>query len=150
MTQARLLRQKIQGICLCVWIVSAFWSLHKESSSINRKHTPTPPSIIKKEKQKVSTMTRGYPSLCMVLFLLGLAAFAEAQSASNVRATYHKYNPAQNGWDLNKVGAYCATWDANKPLAWRQKHGWTAFCGPAGPTGQASCGKCLRVRMIYI
>eukprot|EP00268_Persea_americana_P007822 TRINITY_DN12994_c0_g1_i3.p1 TRINITY_DN12994_c0_g1~~TRINITY_DN12994_c0_g1_i3.p1 ORF type:complete len:144 (+),score=14.23 TRINITY_DN12994_c0_g1_i3:29-460(+) len=90
-------------------------------------------------------MARGYPSLCMVLFLLGLAAFAEAQSASNVRATYHKYNPAQNGWDLNKVGAYCATWDANKPLAWRKKHGWTAFCGPAGPTGQASCGKCLRV-----
>ncbi|XXG68149.1 hypothetical protein AAC387_Pa06g1303 [Persea americana] len=90
-------------------------------------------------------MARGYPSLCMVLFLLGLAAFAEAQSASNVRATYHKYNPMQNGWDLNKVGAYCATWDANKPLAWRQRHGWTAFCGPAGPTGQASCGKCLRV-----
>ncbi|RWR88870.1 pathogenesis-related protein 4 [Cinnamomum micranthum f. kanehirae] len=90
-------------------------------------------------------MARGYPSLCMVLFLLGLAAFAEAQSASNVRATYHKYNPAQNGWDLNKVSAYCATWDANKPLAWRKKYGWTAFCGPAGPTGQASCGKCLRV-----
>ncbi|VAH21654.1 unnamed protein product [Triticum turgidum subsp. durum] len=27
--------------------------------------------------------------------------------------------------------------------AWRSKYGWTAFCGPAGPTGQASCGKCL-------
>ncbi|VAH21655.1 hypothetical protein VPH35_010546 [Triticum aestivum] len=29
--------------------------------------------------------------------------------------------------------------------AWRSKYGWTAFCGPAGPTGQASCGKCLLV-----
>ncbi|KAF5189282.1 Pathogenesis-related protein pr-4 [Thalictrum thalictroides] len=56
--------------------------------------------------------------------------------------------PAQNGWDLIKVGAYCATWDADKPLSWRQQYGWTAFCGPAGPTGQASCGKCLRVTNI--
>ncbi|KAK8329001.1 hypothetical protein V6Z11_A11G289200 [Gossypium hirsutum] len=67
------------------------------------------------------------------------------ESASNVRATYHYYNPAQNGWNLNAVSAYCSTWDANKPLAWRQKYGWTAFCGPVGPRGQASCGRCLRV-----
>ncbi|GMI65210.1 HEVEIN-LIKE, pathogenesis-related 4 [Hibiscus trionum] len=67
------------------------------------------------------------------------------ESASNVRATYHFYNPAQNRWDLNAVSAYCSTWDANKPLAWRQKYGWTAFCGPLGPRGQASCGRCLRV-----
>ncbi|KAI3890847.1 hypothetical protein MKW92_039085 [Papaver armeniacum] len=40
---------------------------------------------------------------------------------------------AQNGWDLNR------------PLAWRQKYPWTAFCGPVGPRGQESCGKCLRV-----
>ncbi|KAI3899187.1 hypothetical protein MKW92_025690 [Papaver armeniacum] len=25
----------------------------------------------------------------------------------------------QNGWDLNRVSAYCSTLDANKPLAWR-------------------------------
>lgn len=67
------------------------------------------------------------------------------ESASNVRATYHLYNPEQNGWNLNAVSAYCSTWDANKPLAWRSKYGWTAFCGPVGPRGQASCGKCLRV-----
>ncbi|KAK6911385.1 Chitin-binding, type 1 [Dillenia turbinata] len=67
------------------------------------------------------------------------------ESASNVRATYHYYNPEQHGWDLNAVSAYCSTWDANKPLAWRKKYGWTAFCGPVGPHGQASCGKCLRV-----
>ncbi|KAI5587572.1 hypothetical protein BDE02_05G042800 [Populus trichocarpa] len=67
------------------------------------------------------------------------------ESASNVRATYHFYNPEQNGWDLNAVRAYCSTWDANKPLAWRRQYGWTAFCGPVGPRGQASCGRCLRV-----
>ncbi|KAK6915411.1 Chitin-binding, type 1 [Dillenia turbinata] len=67
------------------------------------------------------------------------------ESASNVRATYHYYNPQQNNWDLNAVGAYCATWDANKPLSWRSKYGWTAFCGPVGPQGQDACGKCLRV-----
>ena len=67
------------------------------------------------------------------------------ESASNVRATYHLYNPEQNGWNLNAVSAYCSTWDADKPLAWRSKYGWTAFCGPVGPQGQAACGKCLQV-----
>ncbi|KAF3647357.1 Wound-induced protein WIN1 [Capsicum annuum] len=66
-------------------------------------------------------------------------------SAQNVRATYHLYNPQNVGWDLNAVSAYCSTWDANKPLAWRSKYGWTAFCGPVGPRGRDSCGKCLRV-----
>lgn len=42
-----------------------------------------------------------------------------AQQASNVRATYHYYNPSQNYWDLNAVSAYCAIWDAEKSLAWR-------------------------------
>ncbi|PVH34448.1 hypothetical protein PAHAL_8G220300 [Panicum hallii] len=45
-------------------------------------------------------------------------------------------------WDLRAVGAYCATWDADMPLAWRQRYGWAAFCGPAGPHGEASCGRC--------
>ncbi|CAA6658990.1 unnamed protein product [Spirodela intermedia] len=71
----------------------------------------------------------------LTLLLLGLAAAASAQTASNVRATYHFYNPAQNNWDLLRVSAYCSTWDANKPLSWRQKYGWTAFCGPVGPAG---------------
>ncbi|GJN25241.1 hypothetical protein PR202_gb13041 [Eleusine coracana subsp. coracana] len=25
------------------------------------------------------------------------------------------------------------------------KYGWTAFCGPVGPRGQAACGRCLLV-----
>eukprot|EP01018_Ginkgo_biloba_P019882 Gb_09483 [translate_table: standard] len=85
-------------------------------------------------------------SLVVALGALALLCVAvEAQQASNVRATYHLYNPQNIGWDLVKASAYCATWDANQPLSWRQKYGWTAFCGPAGPHGQASCGKCLRV-----
>lgn len=84
-------------------------------------------------------------SLCVILSLCLVVATASAQSASNVRATYHLYHPEQNGWDLTAVSAFCATWDANKPLAWRKKYGWTAFCHPGGPTGQAACGKCIRV-----
>ncbi|XP_030460695.1 barwin-like [Syzygium oleosum] len=84
-------------------------------------------------------------SLCLAVLLCLSISAADAQSASNVRATYHYYNPAQNGWDLNAVSAYCSTWDASQPLAWRQKYGWTAFCGPVGPSGQEACGKCLRI-----
>lgn len=67
------------------------------------------------------------------------------EQASNVRSTYHEYYPERHNWDLMAVSAYCSTWDASKPLSWRQKYGWTAFCGPVGAHGQASCGKCLRV-----
>ncbi|KAJ4719676.1 pathogenesis-related protein PR-4-like [Melia azedarach] len=81
----------------------------------------------------------------VILSLCLLVASAYAQSASNVRATYHFYRPEQNGWDLMAVSAFCSTWDANKPLEWRRKYGWTAFCGPVGPRGQEACGKCLRV-----
>ena len=80
------------------------------------------------------------------LLCAAAAAAAMAQQASNVRATYHLYNPQQNNWNLNAVSAYCATWDAGKPASWRQQYGWTAFCGPSGPTGQAACGRCIRVR----
>ena len=93
----------------------------------------------------MAAITGGRAALAVAALLCAMAATAAAQQASNVRATYHLYNPAQNGWDLNRVSAYCATWDANKPLSWRQKYGWTAFCGPSGPRGQASCGKCIKV-----
>lgn len=84
-------------------------------------------------------------SLCVFVLLCAFAAKAAAQSAPNVRATYHIYNPAQNNWDLYRVSAYCSTWDGNQPLEWRQRYGWTAFCGPVGPRGRDSCGRCLRV-----
>jgi hypothetical protein len=85
-------------------------------------------------------------ALTVAALLCAAAAAAMAQQASNVRATYHLYNPQQNNWNLNAVSAYCATWDADKPASWRQQYGWTAFCGPLGPRGQAACGKCIRVR----
>ncbi|KAJ4755845.1 hypothetical protein LUZ62_027555 [Rhynchospora pubera] len=83
--------------------------------------------------------------LFAVALLCAAVALTTAQEASNVRATYHYYYPADNNWDLNAVSAYCSTWDADKPFAWRSKYGWTAFCGPVGPTGEDSCGKCLKV-----
>ncbi|XP_004291679.1 PREDICTED: pathogenesis-related protein PR-4-like [Fragaria vesca subsp. vesca] len=81
----------------------------------------------------------------LVMLCAAMAGSASAQSATNVRATYHLYNPQDNNWDLRAVSAYCSTWDADKPLEWRSKYGWTAFCGPAGPTGQDTCGRCLLV-----
>jgi len=86
-------------------------------------------------------MTVGKKLALVAALLCAAAAMATAQQASGVRATYNFYNPAQNNWDLS--GTYCATWDAGQPLSWRSKY---AFCGPAGPTGQAACGQCLLVR----
>ncbi|KAL2994209.1 hypothetical protein AAZX31_10G153500 [Glycine max] len=63
----------------------------------------------------------------------------------SVKSTYHLYQPEQHNWDLLAVSAYCATWDADQPFSWRSKYGWTAFCGPVGPQGPPSCGKCLMV-----
>ncbi|CAI0433872.1 unnamed protein product [Linum tenue] len=54
---------------------------------------------------------------------------------SGLPSTYHLYNPEQIGWSLTVASAYCSTWDADKPLAWRQKYGWTAFCGPVTNRG---------------
>ncbi|KAE8728493.1 Pathoproteinsis-related protein PR-4B [Hibiscus syriacus] len=82
--------------------------------------------------------------LCIVVLACVVASVA-AQSASNVRATYHNYNPQNINWDYMTASVFCATWDAGRPLEWRRRYGWTAFCGPAGPRGQASCGRCLRV-----
>ena len=93
---------------------------------------------------KNSKMERVPLILCIVSFTL-FVAVADSQSASNVRATYNLYKPQNINWDLNAARVFCATWDANKPLSWRRQYGWTAFCGPAGPRGQAACGRCLRV-----
>jgi len=70
---------------------------------------------------------------------------ATAQQASGVMATYNLYHPERINWDLRVASVFCATWDADMPLAWRKRYGWTAFCGPAGAHGQASCGRCLQV-----
>lgn len=71
---------------------------------------------------------------------------SESISASNVKATSRSYNSEQNAWNLNAANAFCSTWDGDKPLEWRSKHAWTAFCGPVGPQGKDACGQCLKVR----
>jgi len=98
---------------------------------------------------KLNTITTMAKLTLFVLCMVSAVAMASAQSAV-VESTYHLYQPEQHNWDLLAVSAYCATWDANQPLSWRSKYGWTAFCGPVGPQGQASCGKCLRVRTIML
>ncbi|KAF3632060.1 Wound-induced protein WIN2 [Capsicum annuum] len=70
------------------------------------------------------------------------------QSANNLRATYYLYNPQNIGWDYIRASVYCVNWDANKPLTWWRKYGWTTFCGLSGPRGRPSCGRCLRVTNI--
>ncbi|CAN6363264.1 unnamed protein product [Urochloa humidicola] len=60
-------------------------------------------------------------------------------------AVRNSYESSLALWDLWAARAYCATWDAATPLEWRQRYGWAAFCGPAGPRGEASCGRCLAV-----
>ncbi|KAI5398332.1 pathogenesis-related protein PR-4 [Lathyrus oleraceus] len=88
---------------------------------------------------------RSLSLLVLCFLLMGTTMLVSGQSANNVRATYNNYNPQNINWDYNRASVYCATWDANQPLSWRSQYGWTAFCGPAGPTGRDSCGKCLRV-----
>ncbi|XP_031504332.1 barwin-like [Nymphaea colorata] len=85
---------------------------------------------------------------CQAVFLVWVAAMAAGLAvaqATTVRATYHYYRPVRKNWDLTAAGAYCATYDAGKPLAWRQRFKWTAFCGPDGPGFPGACGKCLQV-----
>ncbi|CAI8603333.1 unnamed protein product [Vicia faba] len=84
-------------------------------------------------------------SLLVLCFLLIGTMLVSGQSANKVRATYHNYNPQNINYDYNRASVYCATYDANKPYSFRSKYGWTAFCGPQGPRGRDSCGKCLRV-----
>ncbi|KAJ8759419.1 hypothetical protein K2173_006941 [Erythroxylum novogranatense] len=62
-----------------------------------------------------------------------------------VNATKKFYNPEKIGWDLNAANAFCKTWNANKPLSWRQKYGWASFCAQDGLKDQPFCGKCLKV-----
>lgn len=106
-----------------------------------------PPLVLKLSAMQATTIMAKFQLL--VVCVVCVLALASAQSATNVRATYHLYQPEQHNWDLLAVSAYCATWDANKPLAWRSKYGWTAFCGPSGPQGQQACGKCLKVRIPF-
>ena len=53
-------------------------------------------------------MERG--SIMMILVLaLGILSLANAQSATNVRATYHLYNPQNINWDYLKASVLAKT-----------------------------------------
>ncbi|TVU25112.1 hypothetical protein EJB05_27593, partial [Eragrostis curvula] len=89
-------------------------------------------------------MAKTAAALALILLAACFATTA-AQQASGVTAVRNSYTAALSFWDLWAVRAFCATWDAGMPLEWRQRYGWAAFCGPAGPSGEASCGRCLLV-----
>lgn len=93
-------------------------------------------------------MIAGGPVVVLVAALLcAAAAMVTAQKASNVTAFSANYRPETINWDLNAAKVACARLDAGKPLSWRSKYGWTAFCGPVGPVGEAACGHCLNVSL---
>ncbi|CAN6372655.1 unnamed protein product [Urochloa humidicola] len=94
--------------------------------------------------ETASTKTSAAAALALAL-LAATCATSAAQQASGVTAVRNSYESSLAFWDLWAIGAYCATWDAGMPLEWRQRYGWAAFCGPAGPRGEASCGRCLLV-----
>jgi len=85
--------------------------------------------------------------MASAMFVLVAFDGAKAQEAHGVLLTYNLYNPQSINWDMRTASTFCATWDADMPLEWRQRYGWTAFCGPAGEHGEPSCGRCLQVRM---
>ncbi|XVF31113.1 hypothetical protein REPUB_Repub16aG0117700 [Reevesia pubescens] len=63
----------------------------------------------------------------------------------NVKAYWtDDYKVKQNNWDLNAAKVYCADVDSAKPLEWRSKYGWIAFCGKVGSIDKSACGKCLK------
>jgi hypothetical protein len=84
-------------------------------------------------------------ALLTALLASSSAPSASAQRASGVTATYVAYNAPSVNWELGAVSASCAVWDEDKPPEWRSRYWWTAFCGPAGPRGDAACGRCLAV-----
>ncbi|OEL14313.1 Hevein-like preproprotein [Dichanthelium oligosanthes] len=84
--------------------------------------------------------------LLALLAALALASSpASAQGASGVMSTFIAYNAPSVNWELGAVSASCAALDEDKPPEWRSRYWWTAFCGPAGPRGDAACGLCLQV-----
>ncbi|KAL6196083.1 hypothetical protein ACLB2K_031698 [Fragaria x ananassa] len=78
----------------------------------------------------------------LVMLCTAMAGSASAQSATNVRATYHPLQPAGQ---LGFASRECLLLDVGRRQEWHGKYGWTAFCGLAGPTGHDACGRCLLV-----
>lgn len=97
------------------------------------------------EKTLIARTKASALTLLLLVFFSTSPRGAAAQTASGVTAVRNSYESSLANWDLRAVSAYCATWDADMPLEWRQRYGWAAFCGPVGPRDEASCGRCLVV-----
>ncbi|XP_039039229.1 pathogenesis-related protein PR-4-like [Hibiscus syriacus] len=72
---------------------------------------------------------------------------SSSMATEDATAYWTDYNVIENEWSLKKVGVYCSQFPeyAYKPLEWRSKYCWTAFCGPEIPKPQSRCGLCLKV-----
>ncbi|CAN6372665.1 unnamed protein product [Urochloa humidicola] len=93
----------------------------------------------------MAAITGGQTTLVVAVLLCTMLGMASAWSTTNVQAKYTRYNPKENGWDLRWVNVYCARWDAEKPLSWRQQYGWAAYCEPWGSGSHSYCGQCMKV-----
>ncbi|CAN6363267.1 unnamed protein product [Urochloa humidicola] len=87
----------------------------------------------------------GARALAVAALLCAMAAAAAAQSASNVRATYHLYNPADNGWDLNRhlgrrPAAVVAAAVRLDRLLWARRAQGPGRLWPVHPGGQPGDG----------
>ncbi|GMI79193.1 HEVEIN-LIKE, pathogenesis-related 4 [Hibiscus trionum] len=85
------------------------------------------------------------------IVLLGSVVGSKAKGTTTVYLTegatayWTNYYTDQNDWDMKKVSVACAAHDGDKPIEWRSKYYWTAFCGLSGPSYPSSCGLCLKV-----
>ncbi|KAK8502383.1 hypothetical protein V6N11_047971 [Hibiscus sabdariffa] len=65
---------------------------------------------------------------------------------TDVIAYWSDYGPLKNNWSYSDAHVACAGYDGGKPLEWRQRYGWTGYCGNVlGPALKDKCGKCLKV-----
>ncbi|KAK8502384.1 hypothetical protein V6N12_046170 [Hibiscus sabdariffa] len=92
-------------------------------------------------------------SIVLLGSVVGSMARARAKAKGTTRvyltegatAYWTNYYTERIDWDLKKAGVACASRDADKPLEWRSKYYWAAFCGLTGPSYPSSCGLCLKV-----
>ncbi|KAK9017226.1 hypothetical protein V6N11_079708 [Hibiscus sabdariffa] len=69
-----------------------------------------------------------------------------APGETNVIAYWADYDPQKNNWNYSAAQVACNALDGGKPLEWRQRYGWTGYCGKVlGPELKDICGKCLKV-----
>ncbi|XP_039037060.1 uncharacterized protein LOC120174185 [Hibiscus syriacus] len=89
-------------------------------------------------------------NIIISIVLLGSVVGSKARATTTAYLTqgtayWTNYYVERNDWDMNKANVACASKFADKPIEWRSKYYWTAFCGLSGPSYPSSCGLCLKV-----